>query len=94
MRHLLLDELRQGALDGLMVDALARAAGLSVSDVRRAVMFAGDAAVVAEAALTAGAAGLSGYRLELFRPLRDLRAGPRPAEGASSRSGGGDRSPR
>ena len=39
---LLVGELRQGALEGLMVDALAKAVGAPTERVRRAVMMAGD----------------------------------------------------
>lgn len=55
---LLTGELRQGALEGLMVDAIARAAGIALERVRRAVMMAGDAALVARDALARGEAGL------------------------------------
>ena len=49
--RLLLGELRQGALEGLMVEAVAKAAALPVGEVRRAVMVSGDLGTVAEAAL-------------------------------------------
>lgn len=48
---LLQGELRQGALEGVMVDAVARAAGVSPGDLRRALMLAGDLGIVARAAL-------------------------------------------
>ena len=47
-------ELRQGALDGVMVDAVAKAAGVPIAAVRRAHMLAGDLGVTARAALTGG----------------------------------------
>ncbi len=74
--RLILGELRQGALDGLMAEALARATGLPASDVRRALMLAGDLPAVAGAALAQGAAGLSRFRIELFRPLQPMLAQP------------------
>jgi DNA ligase-1 len=72
--RLLIGELRQGALEGLMAEAVARAAGLDPDAVRRAAMLAGDLGVVARRALTEGAAGLSGYRVELFRPIKPMLA--------------------
>ncbi|MGH9261199.1 MAG: ATP-dependent DNA ligase, partial [Acidimicrobiales bacterium] len=72
--RLLTGELRQGALEGVMVEAVARAAGLDAGDVRRASMLAGDLTVVARSALTGGAAGLAHYRVQVFRPLQPMLA--------------------
>ena len=72
--HLVMGELRQGALEGLVTEAVARAAGLEPGTVRRATMLAADLGRVAHAALTRGAAGLSGFRVELFRPLEPMLA--------------------
>jgi len=69
-------ELRQGALEGVMVDAVARAAGVDGGRVRRALMLAGDLGVVAEAALADGASGLDRFSVELFRPLLPMLAQP------------------
>ncbi|HEX7235872.1 MAG TPA: ATP-dependent DNA ligase, partial [Gammaproteobacteria bacterium] len=55
---LLLGELRQGALEGVMAEAIAAAAGVPAADVRRASMLAGSLPPVASAALAAGGAGL------------------------------------
>jgi len=74
--RLVLGELRQGALEGLMIDAIAKAADQPVAAVRRAVMFAGDPAAVAEQALLNGAAGLAQFRFVLFRPLQPMLAQP------------------
>jgi DNA ligase 1 len=74
--RLLLGELRQGALEGLMVEAVARAAALPLGDVRRAVMMAGDIGVVAQAALAEGQAGLDRFKVELFRPIKPMLAQP------------------
>ena len=71
---LLMGELRQGALEGIMVEAVAKAAGLSTARVRQAVMMAGDIAPVARAVLERGEAGLSGYDLQLFRPVQPMLA--------------------
>ena len=72
LMRLLIGELRQGALEGIMVEAIAKAAGLRVERVRRAVMIAGDIAAVAKAALQSG--DLDQYSLKLFRPLKPMLA--------------------
>ena len=74
LARLVLGELRQGALEGVMVDAIAKAAGLPLRDVRRAVMLSGNPASVAEAAITEGIAGLQAFRLELMQPLQPMLA--------------------
>lgn len=74
LRRLLLGELRQGALEGVMVEAIARAAELPAADIRRAVMLAGDLTEVARAALGEGAAGLSRFSFQLFRPIQPMLA--------------------
>jgi DNA ligase-1 len=72
--RLLAGELRQGALEGIMTEAVARAAGLPAADVRRAAMLAGDLGPVAQAALTEGAAGLARFDVQLFRPIQPMLA--------------------
>jgi ATP-dependent DNA ligase I len=72
---LLAGELRQGALEGVMVEAIARATDLPATDVRRAVMLAGNLGVVAAAAMADGGAGLERFRLTLFQPLQPMLAG-------------------
>ena len=71
---LVLGELRQGALEGVMVDALAKAAAVEPSDLRRAVMLAGDLGEVAEAAIAEGAPGLERFRLRLLQPVQPMLA--------------------
>jgi DNA ligase 1 len=71
---LLLGELRQGALEGLMAEAVARAANVPVSDVRRALMVAGDLGPVATVALAEGQAGLAGFRLKVLTPVQPMLA--------------------
>lgn len=73
---LLLGELRQGALEGVMADAIAAAAELPAAAVRRAIMLAGALAPVARAALEAGGAGLGRFRLTLYEPLAPMLASP------------------
>src|SRR5438132_3530236 len=74
LRRLVIGELRQGALEGVMLDALARALGTPLTEVRRAVMLRGDLGAVAEAGLRAGAAGLSAFRLRVGQPLQPMLA--------------------
>jgi DNA ligase-1 len=73
---LLLGELRQGALEGVMAEAIAAAAGVPAADVRRASMLAGGLAAVASAALSAGRAGLERFRLTLYEPVEPMLASP------------------
>jgi len=72
--RLLLGELRQGALEGVMVDAVAVAASLPVSDLRRALMYSQGIGAVAKAALTEGGAGLARFRLEVLSPIAPMLA--------------------
>jgi DNA ligase-1 len=67
-------ELRQGALAGIVTDAVAAAAGVGAAAVRRAAMLAGDLPAVAEAALTQGEAGLGAFHLQLGRPVQPMLA--------------------
>ena len=71
---LLQGELRQGALEGVMVDAVAKAAGVGPSDVRRALMVAGDLGAVARAAIAEGQNGLARFGLTLLRPIKPMLA--------------------
>ena len=67
-------ELRQGALEGVMADAVAKASGLPVSEVRRASMLAGDLASVAGAALVGGRDALAAFRLTPLVPVKPMLA--------------------
>ncbi|GAA4496064.1 ATP-dependent DNA ligase [Actinoallomurus oryzae] len=77
--RLLSGELRQGALDGVMADAIAAAAGVPAAEVRRAVMFRGSLGAVAEAALTSGREGLRAFGLEVGRPVKPMLAASAPS---------------
>ncbi|HEY8257012.1 MAG TPA: ATP-dependent DNA ligase [Gemmatimonadales bacterium] len=68
-------EVRHGALEGVVTEAVALAAGLSPKRIRRAVMMAGDLTEVARAALQEGETGLSRYSVQLFRPVQPMLAG-------------------
>ena len=74
LRGLLVGEIRQGALEGVMVDAVARAAGLQVGEVRRAAMLAGDLGTVAAAALEGGSEALAAFRLSPLTPIQPMLA--------------------
>jgi DNA ligase 1 len=74
VKRLFTGGLRQGALAGLMVDAIAKAAGVSGELARRALMLSGDLTRTAEIALTKGEAGLRGVGFEIFRPILPMLA--------------------
>src|SRR5437660_1809406 len=74
LARLLRGELRQGALEGIMLDAIAKAAKLPPERVRAAAMRAGGLPAVAEAALTEGESGLARFALEVFRPVQPMLA--------------------
>jgi ATP-dependent DNA ligase I len=83
--RLLAGDLRQGALEGVMTDAVARAAGVPAEEVRRAHQLGGSLAEVAEAALGGAAAGvpqalaaLRGFTLRVGRPARPMLAASAP----------------
>ena len=72
--RLLVGELRQGALGGVMIDAIAAAAELAAADVRRAAMYAKSLGEVARAALLEGAAALARFQLEMLSPVAPMLA--------------------
>jgi DNA ligase-1 len=74
LTRLLFGELRQGALEGVLVDAVARASNISPARVRRAVMLAGDVGAVARAAIVEGDGALSQFILQLFKPVQPMLA--------------------
>ncbi len=74
LTRLLLGELRQGAAEGLLVEALAQAANQPLAAVRRALMVSGDMGAVAAAVLGEGAAGLARFALTLMQPLQPMLA--------------------
>ena len=71
---LLVGELRQGALSGVMTDAMAVAAALPAEQVRQAAMYAHDLGAVAFAALGEGVGALEKFRFELFSPVAPMLA--------------------
>jgi len=83
--RLLTGELRQGALEGVMLDAVAAAGQVPSSAVRRAFMLSGRLPVTAAAAIAGGEAALAGFGLELGRPLRPMLASPAESLGDAVR---------
>ncbi len=76
LARLIVGELRQGALEGVMLDAVAAAADLPAAEVRRAATFAGGIAAVAHAALSGGASALAAVSIRLMQPVLPMLAQP------------------
>ncbi|HEX6256561.1 MAG TPA: ATP-dependent DNA ligase [Euzebyales bacterium] len=74
LRRLLIGELRHGALDGVMVAAVAAAADVDPAAVRRAYMLSDDLAEVTTAALGSGVDALAGFTLQVMRPVQPMLA--------------------
>ncbi len=74
LAQLLIGELRQGALEGIVLEGIAKAAALSSGEVRQAMMFSGNIGEVARAALEEGSAGLGRFSLHLFSPVSPMLA--------------------
>jgi DNA ligase-1 len=89
VRRLFTGELRQGALAGVMVDAVARAAGVPAELARRALMLSGDLTRTAEIAMSDGEERLRAVGFELFRPIFPMLAST--AESVADAVSGADR---
>src|SRR5437763_10605863 len=74
--RLLTGELRQGALEGVVLDAVAAAADVPAAAVRRAFMLSGSLPGTAATALSGGVAGLEAERLQVGRPVHPMLASP------------------
>lgn len=74
LRRLLGGDLRQGALLGVMTDAVARATSVPLAEVRRAAMLRGDLPAVAAAARAGGSAALAEFGLQVGRPISPMLA--------------------
>src|SRR5262245_46098963 len=72
--HLIVGELRQGALAGVMLDAIAAAAALPAAGVRRAAMYSTNLGAVARAALSEGEPALARFQLEPMSPVAPMLA--------------------
>ncbi len=71
---LLVGELRQGALEGIMLEAIAKASGLRADRIRRAAMMGGGPARIACETMEKGEAGLAQFDIRLFLPVQPMLA--------------------
>ena len=78
LRNLITGNVRQGALDSVMLDAVAAAAGVPLAEVRRAAMFSAPTGPIAAAALTGGTEALQRFTMLVGRPVRPMLAGTAP----------------
>jgi DNA ligase-1 len=83
LRRLLTGEVRQGALAGLVTDAVARAAAVPPALVRRAAMLTGDLPRTAALALDGGQDALAGVHLRVLSPVLPMLAATAPSVGAA-----------
>ncbi|MGW6014781.1 ATP-dependent DNA ligase [Streptomyces sp. NPDC055210] len=79
LRALIGGEVRQGALDAVAVEGLARATDAPSADVRRAVMLAGSLQTVAERLLADGPEALEEFSLTVGRPVLPMLAHSAPS---------------
>lgn len=78
LRALITGGVRQGALDSVMLDAIAAAADVPLAAVRRAAMFSAPTGPIARAAMVGGAEALAEFTLEVGRPIRPMLASSAP----------------
>jgi len=83
LRRLLIGDLRQGALAGLMADGVAKASSIPAKVVRRAAMLSGDLGEVARLALTSGRDALEAVTLQVLRPVQPMLAATSPDAAAA-----------
>jgi DNA ligase 1 len=88
LRGLISGDIRQGALDSTMLDALAVASSVPVTAIRRAVMLRGSTGPVASAALAGGLDAVQSFGLEVGRPVRPMLASTAPDVEAALRAVG------
>lgn len=79
VRGILTGQLRQGALDGIIAEGVARAAGVPVALLRRAAMLGGNLGAAAELAITAGSPALQAVGLTVLRPIQPMLAAGAPS---------------
>jgi len=89
LRDLILGELRQGASDAAVLEAVAAAHDIDPALVRRAAMLGGSTPEVAVAAARGGAAALQAFGLEVLRGVRPMLASSAPDVGAALAGLGG-----
>ncbi len=83
LRRLVTGQLRQGALEGVMIDAISRAFEVPIGSVRRAVMLSGNLGSTAAIAASEGEAGLTRVGLEVLTPVQPMLAASAPDVGAA-----------
>jgi DNA ligase-1 len=94
LRGLVTGEVRQGALDSLVQEALAAAADVPLPAVRRAAMLAGSTVAIARAAFVGGAPALDDVGLEVGRPVLPMLASSAPDVAAAlDKASGGTGAP-
>ncbi|GAA3157867.1 ATP-dependent DNA ligase [Planomonospora alba] len=89
LSRLIRGELRQGALDGVMIEAVAKASGAPAAEVRRALMLRGWLPAVGAAALSGGVEALRAFTLEVGRPVSPMLAQSAPSVAAALERIGG-----
>jgi DNA ligase-1 len=90
LRGVLTGNVRQGALDALVQEAIAAASGVKLTVVRRAAMLAGGTVPIVVAAMTGGADALAEVGLEVGRPVLPMLASSAPdVPAAMDKAGGG-----
>ncbi|MCG5219829.1 ATP-dependent DNA ligase [Streptosporangium sp. KLBMP 9127] len=87
--RLLTGELRQGALDGVMIEAIAKSSGAPSAEVRRALTLRGWLPAVGAAALADGVDALRGFHVEVGRPVSPMLAQSAPTVTAALEKVGG-----
>ena len=94
LRGVMTGNVRQGALDALVQEAIAAASGVKLTAVRRAAMLAGGTVPIVVAAMTGGEEALAEIGLEVGRPVLPMLASTAPDVGAAmTRAGGGPGTP-
>ena len=78
LARLIVGELRQGALQALVLEAVAAAAGVSLAEVRKAAMSAGGVGEVAQALLKEGKSVLTRFAIRLMQPILPMLAQSAP----------------
>jgi DNA ligase-1 len=76
LAKLIMGEIRQGALQGLVLEALAQATSLPIDLLQRSLMFSGNIGDLARVAMEEGVTGLSKFQPNLFRPISPMLASP------------------
>lgn len=88
VKRVLVGDARQGALAGVMTDAVAKATGIKAATVRRAVMLRGDLGEAAAVGLIEGVEGLEAIDLEVGRPIQPMLASTAPDVGEAMEATG------